>query len=246
MIHLGSSWGWPKKRGQKWVFLGGSKMAILGKIGKIGKKAVIFTFGILDFSVFYRFFLWFFGHFCQFLDPPGFWRHTPRWPKTHFLTTFWPLFGSTFGPVFIRFCPFLTTKCSKSGSKKWSKSGQKVVKKWSKNGFLAISGCRHFWGYPKKWQFWGVTFWTNFWTPFCHFVRNTHRGLFGCYKRYPKWSKRWSKRGHLRVPKTPILTKNGDFWTKTPRGSPGWWPIFGPLFLGHPGDRSWVIRLTVI
>ena len=33
-----------------------------------------------------------------------------------------------------------------------------------------------------------------------------------------KWSKRWSKSGHLRVPKTPILAKNGDFWTKTPRG----------------------------
>ena len=81
-----------QKKGHFWVFPGGSKMEILGKIGKIGQKAVIFTSGILRFSVFTCFFLWFFGHFCQFLDPPGFWGVV----IFGYLTTFWTNFWTPF------------------------------------------------------------------------------------------------------------------------------------------------------
>ena len=97
---------------------------------------------------------------------------------------------------------------------------------------LSFSGCHFFWGTPKSDIFCGVTFWTNFWTLFVTFLRHPYRGLPRCSKGIQSGYRRWSKTGHLRVPKTPILTKNGDFWTKTPRGSPELGTPQKPLFWG--------------
>ena len=107
-----------------------------------------------------------------------------------------------------------------------------MVKKWVFGHLCHFRGVTFF-GVPQKVTYFvGSLFGPTFGPPFVTFLINHRRGPYKYSKRYPKWSKRWSKTGHLRVPKTPILTKNGDFWTKTPRGSPGSGPPQKPLFWG--------------
>ena len=81
-------------------------------------------------------------------------------------------------------------------------------------------------------HFLGSLFGPTFGPLFVTFLRHPYRGLPRCSKGIQSGYRRWSKTGHLRVPKTPILTKNGDFWTKTPRGSPELGTPQKPLFWG--------------
>ena len=181
----------------------------------------------------------------HFWDTPWFsgksWG-TPKMNKYGQKPIFWPLFGPTFGPLFVTFLrhpyrgPFEYYKRYPKWSRRWSKSGQKVVKKWVFGHLCHFRGVTFF-GVPQKVTYFvGSLFGPTFGPPFVTFLINHRRGPYKYSKRYPKWSKRWSKTGHLRVPKTPILTKNGDFWTKTPRGSPGWWQVFGPPFFHFCGN----------
>ena len=108
-----------KKKGHFWVFQGGSKWPFLEKLK--------FYYVVDDvFFDFFRFFLCFFGHFCQFFGWPWF-----AVTLDHLCFTFLePVFFHVFFMFFIVRYQFGAIVIKK-GSKKWSKRGQKGVKKGS-------------------------------------------------------------------------------------------------------------------
>ena len=81
------------------------------------------------------------------MDPPQFWG-SKKWSKSgQKVVNFCPIFGPKSGQEMVkkwyRFYRLLVSKLEGNVIKKWSRSGQEVVKKWSKK-------------WSKKWLFWAL------------------------------------------------------------------------------------------